>query len=467
MKDFVQKFHDEWIQFFELSHDGIIIADGKGRIVYMNPASERLEEVGKDYIIGKLASDLEREGIYEVSATVKVLKERKSVSLMQYKGGKQLVITGVPFFECERIKWIFINERDVTELGMVKRDSEMIREIAEKYKRQIDIIQESEGEHISKSPIMERTMSLLERIATADISVILNGESGVGKDVYARWIHNHSLRKEKPFMKIDCGALTESLLESELFGYEKGAFTGASEKGKKGLVEVAAGGTLFLDEIGEVPLSLQAKLLRLVQENVFIPVGGVSAKKVDIRIIAATNKDLEKMVEENLFRQDLYYRLNVVPLTIPALRERKEDIFYFVSYFLNKFNMKHGFHKTISNRAINSLCQYDWPGNVRELSNIIERLVVVTPSATISAYDVAAILSAKQENFFLESKALAEDNYQEALEEFEARYFAGVFETGKTLEEMAQHTGISMSTLKRKLNKYKLHKNKRLKNEPK
>lgn len=462
MKTFIEEFRDDWIQFFELSHDGIIVADGEGRIVYMNPASERLEEVGKDYIIGKQASELEREGIYEVSVTVKTLKDQKPVTLMQYKGGKQLVITGVPFFENGRIKWIFINERDVTELSTVKRDSEMIREIAEKYKRQLDIIQDSESEYISKSPIMERTMDLLERIATADISVILSGESGVGKDVYARWIHNHSLRKEKPFMKIDCGALTESLLESELFGYEKGAFTGASEKGKKGLVEVAAGGTLFLDEIGEMPLNLQAKLLRLVQENVFIPVGGVTAKKVDIRIIAATNKDLEKMVEENLFRQDLYYRLNVVPLTIPSLRERKEDIFYFVRYFLNKFNMKHGFHKTISSRAVNSLCQYDWPGNVRELSNIIERLVVVTPSSTIDASDVAVILSPKQD-FFLERKELSEDNYQDALEEFEARYFAGIFETGKTLEEMARHTGISMSTLKRKLNKYNLRKNKRAK----
>lgn len=466
MKDFIEEFRNDWIQFFELSHDGIIVADGEGRIVYMNPASERLEEVGKDYIIGKQAKDLEKEGIYEVSVTVKTLNHQKPITLMQYKGGKQLVITGVPFFEKGRIKWVFINERDVTELSTVKRDSEMIREIAKQYKRQLDILQDSETEYISKSPIMERTLALLERIATADISVILRGESGVGKDVYARWIHRHSLRSENPFMKIDCGALTESLLESELFGYEKGAFTGANEKGKKGLVEVAAGGTLFLDEIGEMPLNLQAKLLRLVQESVFIPVGGVKAKKVDIRIIAATNKDLESMVEANLFRQDLYYRLNVVPLSIPSLRERKEDIFYFVRYFLNKFNIKHGFHKTMSNRAVNSLCQYDWPGNVRELSNIIERLVVVTPSSTIDASDVAVILSPRQD-FFLERREMTEDNYQDALEEFEASYFAGIFETGKTLEEMARRTGLSMSTLKRKLSKYNLRKNKRSGTEPK
>ncbi|MEE0181608.1 MAG: sigma 54-interacting transcriptional regulator [Anaerovoracaceae bacterium] len=314
MINLLNKFNEDWINFFEVSYDGIIVADKNGRIVYMNPAAEKLEEVNKSQIIGKLASDLEKEGIYEKSVTVMVLKEKRAVSVKQCKGDKQLIITGVPLFEDNAIKWIYINERDATELNKIKQE-------IERYKKQLNVLKANSNEYISESPIMKKTLSLLERIAPTDISVLISGESGVGKDVCAKWIHNHSMRKGKPFMKIDCGALSETLLESELFGYEGGAFTGASNKGKKGLAEVADGGTLFLDEIGELPISLQTKLLRLVQENVFLPVGGIKEKHVDIRIIAATNKNLEDMIENSTFRQDLYYRLSVFPIKIPPLRE--------------------------------------------------------------------------------------------------------------------------------------------------
>ena len=314
MINLLNKFNEDWINFFEVSYDGIIVADKNGRIVYMNPAAEKLEEVNKSQIVGKLASDLEKEGIYEKSVTVMVLKEKRAVSVKQCKGDKQLIITGVPLFEDNAIKWIYINERDATELNKIKQE-------IERYKKQLNVLKANSNEYISESPIMKKTLSLLERIAPTDISVLISGESGVGKDVCAKWIHNHSMRKGKPFMKIDRGALSETLLESELFGYEGGAFTGASNKGKKGLAEVADGGTLFLDEIGELPISLQTKLLRLVQENVFLPVGGIKEKHVDIRIIAATNKNLEDMIENSTFRQDLYYRLSVFPIKIPPLRE--------------------------------------------------------------------------------------------------------------------------------------------------
>ena len=238
MINLLNKFNEDWINFFEVSYDGIIVADKNGRIVYMNPAAEKLEEVNKSQIIGKLASDLEKEGIYEKSVTVMVLKEKRAVSVKQCKGDKQLIITGVPLFEDNAIKWIYINERDATELNKIKQD-------IERYKKQLNVLKANSNEYISESPIMKKTLSLLERIAPTDISVLISGESGVGKDVCAKWIHNHSMRKGKPFMKIDCGALSETLLESELFGYEGGAFTGASNKGKKGLAEVADGGDSF------------------------------------------------------------------------------------------------------------------------------------------------------------------------------------------------------------------------------
>lgn len=231
------------------------------------------------------------------------------------------------------------------------------------------------------------------------------------------------------------------------------------------MLKSLTGGTLFLDEIGELPISLQTKLLRLVQENVFLPVGGIKEKHVDIRIIAATNKNLEDMIENSTFRQDLYYRLSVFPIKIPPLRERPEDIFYFINYFLSMFNNKYGFQKTISNRAINTLCTYDWPGNVRELSNIIERLVVVTQTAVISERDVSIIIYPETETY--EEIAFVENyNYTDAFEEFEHRYFCQLRKMDETLEDIAKLSGLSVSTLKRKFKKYSLRVKDKLNNEP-
>ena len=272
------------------------------------------------------------------------------------------------------------------------------------------------------------------------------------------------MRASKPYVKIDCGALSESLLESELFGYEEGAFTGARRHGKKGLVEEADGGTLFLDEIGELPLNLQTKLLRLVQEKTFLPVGGTEEKKVDIRIIAATNKDLKEMVTEKQFRQDLYYRLNVIPLKLPPLRERKEDLFNFIQYFLKKYNEKHGYRKRISTTALNALCSYSWPGNVRELSNIMERLVVVTPKALIESNDVLQAIP-DYDGFTLKNLLAANRSYEDAVAYFEKEYFQHIMKESGTLKETADSIGISESTLKRKLKKYGLRPRDNVKND--
>ncbi len=338
----------DWLKFFDTSYDGIIIADGKGRIVYMNPASERLEGVKKEDIIGRHAKELKDEGIYEESVTVRVLKDKKEVTITQKIGEKQLIITGVPIFKNDKIQWIFINERDITELAQLKRDYEIAKNKAEKYKRELDCLKARNNEEdklIINSAVMEKLLTILKRVAPTDMTILIEGESGVGKDVITRWIHRHSNRSDMPFVKIDCGSLPETLLESELFGYKSGAFTGASKGGKKGLVEIADGGTLFLDEIGEVPLGLQAKLLRLLEEQVYLPVGDVKEKHVDIRIIAATNRNLKEMVDKKLFRKDLYYRLSGVPIKVPPLRQRKDDIFHFIQHFLKKYNEKYGYKK--------------------------------------------------------------------------------------------------------------------------
>ena len=450
--------HEDWSEFFELSNDGIIIADEDGRIVYMNPAAEKLEEVSKDYILGKSAKDLQQEGIYETSVTVKVFNTGKKETVMQIKGGKQLAITGVPIFSDGHLKWVYINERDITELNKMYQSYKDVKKQLKHYKEELRRMKKDAEAHdyfITESPAMEKTMELLGRLAPMEVSVLIEGESGVGKDVHARWIHSHSKRADKPYMKIDCGVLSENLLESELFGYEKGAFTGANKEGKKGLVEAADGGTLFLDEIGELPLNLQTKLLRLLQEKSFISVGGIEEKCVDIRIIAATNKNLETMVSEKTFREDLYYRLNVVTVKLPPLRERKEDIIAFAHHFLKQYNKKHGYQKTILPTAMSDLCQYSWPGNVRELSNIIERLIVITPKAEIESEDVKKAIPGLV-NYQLNNE-LTNKGYYDAFSTFEKKYLTYMIQQCGTILQLAEKTGLSDSTVKRKLKKYNLN----------
>lgn len=230
-------FNEDWAQFFDVSHDGIIIADSEGRIVYMNPAAERLEEVEKECILGKHANELLEEGVYKISVTVKVFKSRKTETVVQFKGSRQLVITGVPIFHENKIKWVYINERDVTELNKIKQESEIAQIQIEQYKAELNRIKEElnkQGMMVTNSPKMKQNMELLRRLAPTETSILIEGESGVGKDVHAKWIHKNSLRAAKPYVKVDCGALSGNLLESELFGYVEGAFTGARRKGKKG-----------------------------------------------------------------------------------------------------------------------------------------------------------------------------------------------------------------------------------------
>jgi len=243
---------------------------------------------------------------------------------------------------------------------------------------------------------MSAVYEVIEKVAPTDSTVLIHGESGTGKELVAKAIHRNSLRSKEQFVSIDCTALTESLLESELFGHVKGSFTGAIVS-KPGLFEVANGGTLFLDEIGNVSLATQTKLLRVLQEREFKPVGGTQIKSTDIRLITATNKNLEAMIAEGAFREELFYRLNVVPIFLPPLRKRKEDIPMLVDHFLSKYSERHGGkERTISTEAMELLTEYDWPGNVRELENIIERSVVMTEGSTISPQHLPVAIQRKR-----------------------------------------------------------------------
>lgn len=282
---------------------------------------------------------------------------------------------------------------------------------------------------------------------------MIYGESGVGKELIAQAIHSGSPRNGKPFIKINCGAIPDNLLESELFGYEKGAFSGASSQGKQGLLELAHEGTLFLDEIGELPLTLQVKLLRAIQEKEIMKVGGSSPIPIDIRIIAATNKNLEEMVRAHQFREDLYYRLHVIPLHIPALRERIEDVEPLVHAFLERFNQKFGTSKYFSEDAMEMLYAYDWPGNVRQLQNVIERIMVVTAGNLITANDLSKIISNRSANTQMPVQVNEIIPMKQAVEMAETQLIQLAFNQYETITKVAQVLEVSQPTLSRRVQK--------------
>ncbi len=307
---------------------------------------------------------------------------------------------------------------------------------------------------IAYSIEMGKVLQVATKVAQVTSTVMILGESGVGKEVVARFVHNASLRRGGPFVTINCGAIPPNLLESELFGYEAGAFTGAKRQGKPGMIETASSGTLFLDEISDLPLDLQVKLLQVIQERRLTRVGGIQPIEVDIRIIAATNRDLAKMVERGEFRADLFYRLNVVPIVIPPLRSRRDDIIPLIYHFLAKHNNTHRYNKTISRETREVLTQYSWPGNVRELENLIERLVVTVEGDEIGVEDLPQHVKERDVN--CNSKVIVEGviPLREAVEEVERQLIKHAQEEHETTYEIAEALGVNQSTVVRKLKKY-------------
>ncbi|WP_027417058.1 sigma-54 interaction domain-containing protein [Aneurinibacillus terranovensis] len=443
------------------SKDNIVVTDGEGKVLRVSANCHEIYGIPPEDLIGSNVFDLEKRAIFSPSVTKKVLKEKKKQQIIQHtKTGKFVMATAYPVYDGSgKIVRVISYSHDMTEIMSLKENYERLTEQIRRYETELEELRDKETRIdgvISASPGMKRVMELVQRVSKVDATVLLLGESGVGKNVIAHAIHRKSERKNGPFIEVNCGAIPEGLLESELFGYEAGSFTGANKSGKPGIIELSDEGTLFLDEIGEMPLSLQAKLLKVIQEKEFTPVGATKMKKVNFRLIAATNKNLEEMVRQGKFREDLYFRLNVVPILIPPLRQRKEDVLPLIQVFLQKFTEKYDMEKRIDESATRSLLEYSWPGNVRELENLIERLVVTTDGSVITKFQLPDILQLHdRDETDLDVEIHPQRKLKDILEEVEAKVILKAYEQCRTTQQMADLLGISQPSVVRRLQKYK------------
>lgn len=444
--------------FFENPFLGVTIADHTGKVLKINQSHRRITGFAHDEFVGKNFFTLVKEGKVSESGTLAVLKTKKEVTLKQKTStGKNFIVRSKPVFdEKNNLRYVLSYLLDVSELqslrdelNKMKEDNLKIYEKLNELKSMLDMNEKI----VYKSKKMKRIIDLVAHIADSDTSVLITGASGVGKELIAKMIHEKSSRRNGPYIKINCSAIPETLLESELFGYEAGAFTGANSKGKKGLLEEGNGGTIFLDEIGEMPLNLQAKLLRFLQEHELRRLGSTQTRSLDIRIISATNANLPEMIQKKRFREDLYYRLNVIPIYVPSLEERKEDIPVLIYHFLRYFNMKHRKKKSISTEAVAYLMGLKFEGNVRQLENTIERLVLLSRGENIDIADIRVLYSLtleENQKQYIPSdkplKTLMEEREKEILQEY-AKKYSSTYQIAKAL-------GISQSTASRKLNRY-------------
>jgi PAS domain S-box-containing protein len=449
---------------FNASSDGLWVCNGQGVVIAVNRASEILNGIKGNDVIGRSVDDLLDSRVFDQSVTRMVLDSGCRQTVMQRIGktGKYLLSTGTPVMDDDgKIFLVVVNERDMTELNSLRRQIEHNREIAEKYKEKLadlSLLELKRNEIIAESGKMRHVLHMALKLSRIDASnILILGESGTGKGLLAKLIHKNSIRNKNPFVEINCAALPENLLEAELFGYEKGAFTGASDKGKIGLFELAHGGTLFLDEIGDMPLSLQAKLLKYLDDHEIRRIGGTLPIKVECSTIAATNQDLNKLVKEMKFREDLYYRLNSFILNIPPLRQRPEDVAGLVRFYLNKYNRKYKCTKKINSRVMRLLEKYPFPGNVRELKNIIENAVVMCDLDAVDHFIQAGLkASGALPDVEEESGQGADLHLAERLHRVERQLLLQAKERYRTTREMAAALGISQPSVVRKLNTHKL-----------
>ena len=462
---------DQIIPILNVITDAVFIDDADGICQWCNDACEEMYNIEYDEIVGRHVEDLEKSGIFTPSVTRRVLEEKREITIIhENRFGRRLLTTGSPVFVpmtsgewvaagegrySRTIAFVLTTSRDITQISTVQEQPDTPGSALLKA-RNLDVPEDIDTSFIvSESEAMHNVMALTKKLASVNTTVLITGESGVGKGLIARQLHEEGVRWKKPFVTVNCGAIPDNLIESELFGYVAGAFTGSRADGKQGLFEAAQDGTIFLDEISELPLNLQVKLLQVIQERQITPVGGTRPIPVDVRIISATNRNLEELVKEGRFREDLYYRLNVVPINVPSLRERPADIIPLIQMNIARCNRELGETKSISPDALSILLKYPWPGNIRELQNIIERLVITTSHNVITEDDIFIFIKEAAEDNQIN---YADTSLAAALERAEKEILSRALENYKSTRAIARVLKVSQPTIVRKLNKYGLVK---------
>ncbi|KAB7707560.1 PAS domain S-box protein [Bacillus aerolatus] len=461
----LEETNEQMRTIINFSSDGLYVVDHRGITLEINKAYEEMTGISRDEVVGKNIRDLVFVEYFDRSAAYMALKSKKTTTIMQkIKKRKYFVATATPVFdsdnsESREVKMVVTSVRDLTYLNHLQNQ---IRE-AEQNK-------ESQTEHASthheNSPLvfnsseMKSLVEQAKRIAAFPTPVLITGPSGTGKEVLANFVHQYSPQKDQPFVKVNCAAIPPELFESELFGFSGGSFTGARKEGKPGLFEQADKGTILLDEIGELPLPMQVKLLRVLQDQAVTRIGEVKPKRLSFRLICSTNQDLRELVYNKKFREDLWYRINVVHLPIQPLSKRTADIPPLIDYYLQKFCSKYYLDKHISPDTLAILTHYPWPGNIRELKNIIEFLVVSTPSDSISPRDLPDHMKDNGRFEFLsldenregDGSIMSEQlNLKETMALFESQKILSALHSSKSIRSAAKLLGIDHANLIRRM----------------
>lgn len=440
------------------SYDEIFVLDGKGEIFYVNEACIKHYGLKPSELIGKDVDEIIKKGYWYPSNLIPYSYHTKNNFTAEQSTilGKKIITTTVPVFDDNgEIEMLVQNVRDKTIFGDYSEELKKIRELLERNfsTDQSKIEDDNFDDLITYNVKLKKDIKLLAKAVSMGSTILMLGESGTGKGVLAKHLHKYHNKSDSPLITINCAAIPENLLESELFGYEEGAFSGASKKGKIGLVELARNGILFLDEISEMSPKLQAKLLHVLQDRTYYSVGGTELKKTNTTFISASNKDLKKMVEEGSFREDLYYRLNIIVVNIPPLRNRKEDILPLAYFFLNKYNEKYELKKEFDKACIELMKKYNWPGNIRELENLIERLVIMTEDDIIIKEILPEIFH-NSTGVDTESENETFEDFDEAVEEYQRKLITEAYIECKTVRKVGIKLNISRSKAARLINKY-------------
>jgi PAS domain S-box-containing protein len=448
--------------FFKLvlenCYDEIFVSDVNTSNLYVNPTFERHYNVDRKNVINNRDFMFTNSLIKNSPAYITLETKRPATIEIKTSTNRTLLVSTKPVFDDSGdIKFVVGTARDISELRKVQEELSHSFTLVKNYENVLKKTKTHNStlgnQFIYSSETMKNLLNTVDRIAKVDSTVLVTGKSGTGKSHIAQHIHLLSQRKKGPFVTINCTTIPDSLIESELFGYVAGAFTGASKKGKDGLVSIAHKGTLFLDEIGELSPGIQAKLLLFIQNQEFLPVGSTETKRVDVRIITATNKDLKELINNNSFREDLYYRLNVVEVKVPALKDRKEDIIPLLMHYLKHYDNKYNFNHRLSEDSVDKLLTYSWPGNIRELQNIIENLVVTTLDHVIEPRHFPYQFFEEQpgslqevENFPL--------NFDERVKAYEKLLFTKAYYQNSSTYKVGKALGVSQSKVMRLIKKY-------------